>query len=94
MQVNQMLSLESFKPRLKELLRRTDALGLVSEVAWVVAYALASSTRHVKPEDFLMPLLQLLAAAYSQVRILLAHIPEHFPVKPRQWSHVLDPKVL
>ena len=66
-----MVSLENFKPRLKELLRRTDAAGLMSEVAWVVAYASASRTRHIKPADLLLPLLQLMALAFSQVQAKL-----------------------
>ena len=62
-----MVSLESFKPSLRELLGRSDAPALVTEVAWLTAYATASSQKHLEPGDILQPLLALLPTAVHQV---------------------------
>ena len=67
LQVHQMVSLEKFKPRLKELLYRSDAPGLVSNAVWILSVATALQQRHLKPVDILEPLLHLLSQAVSQV---------------------------
>lgn len=63
-----MVSVEGFVPGLRELLKRADAPGLVTEVAWMTAYATASQPRHLKPSHLLQPLLALLPAAVQEVQ--------------------------
>ena len=66
-----MVSLESFKPGLQELLGRSDAPALVTEVAWLTAYATASSQKHLEPGDILQPLLALLPTAVHRVTMFV-----------------------
>ena len=65
-----MVSLEKFKPRLKELLYRSDAAGLVSNTVWILSITTALQQRYLKPVDILEPLLHLLSRAISQVRLI------------------------
>jgi len=62
----EMVSLEGFRPHLRDLLQRFDAPGLLSEAVWVAAYATASQQRHLPASEFLRPVLDLLEFAYSQ----------------------------
>ena len=59
-----MVSLENFRPHLRDVLRRFDAPALLSEAAWVVAYATASQQRHLPAQEFLRPILNLLEFAH------------------------------
>lgn len=68
-----MLSVSHFRPRLRELLNRTDAPDLVSNALWVIAIASAPGGRHLKSADLLEPLLLLLARAISPVGLLMLH---------------------
>lgn len=66
-QIKELTSLKNFKPGLRELLGRTDFVGLVTEAAWVTAYATASTQTCLTVKDVLKPLLDLLPQAVSQV---------------------------
>ena len=62
-----MVSVDNFRPKLRELLCRTDAPDLVSNAAWVTATASAPRQRYLRPADILLPILHLLSKAYIDV---------------------------
>ena len=66
-----MVSLENFRPRLKELLLRNDAPDLVCNAVWVLSLATALQHRDLRPVDILEPILHLLSKALSQVKAFL-----------------------
>ena len=69
-----MVSFENFKPRLRELLHRSDAPDLVSNTVWVLSIATALPQRYLKPVDILEPLLYLLSEAVRQVKLFVITI--------------------
>lgn len=66
MQIKEMVSLENFRPHLRDVLRRFDAPALLSEAAWVAAYATASQQRHLPASELLHTILDLLEFAHVQ----------------------------
>lgn len=62
-----MVSLESFRPKLRELLASTDNVELVSNAMWLMASTSASRCQHLKSADILMPCLDVLARSTNTV---------------------------